>query len=567
MTPPPPAPLDAVRDAVVAGDLPTAAAALGLVLAADPDDPEARYWLASALLMGGDAEGAARALDDARTLHGLALARQMNIDLPRCRRDGDYAAQVAAILYDQLQVAIASVLFGMARAAETPSRMGLLPQARALQHQGRIEEAIAAFKAAADASPSPTVDQFGLYPLLLLKDPHRYVAEARRWAARYAPGGEARPFANGPAAGRKLRVGYVAPSFATSQVRQFIAPVLAAHDRDQVEIVLYPQAADSEAGWPEDIAIHPIGGLGDAEAAALIRGDRIDVLADCWGHTAGSRLPVFALRPAPVQVAWINFLQTTGLTQIDYVLHADAPADLDIDGQYTEGTWLIGPVFNAFLPPADRAPPTPTPALATGQVTFGSFNHPCKLSAETLRAWGRILKAAPRSRLLLKYRYFIDPVLRRVIQAQIAACGVAPERVVFEGESRGADYLAAFGRIDLALDTSPAPGSTTTLDALANGVPVLTLAGAPLTVPGVYARSMVEAVGLPELATAGWDDYVQSAVDLTADLEALNRLRARVRPGFDDGPLRDEVGFTRRVEAAFREMFERARRAGWAQRS
>ncbi len=558
-------PLASARDAVLSGDIAAAASILAPILSSDPSDEEARYWLSSALRMAGDTNGATRALDDARALHAVALARRMGADIQRCASAGAYAEQVANALYAQHHVAAASIFFGMAISAGHVTPTGLLGYGLSLQHQGRVEESIQVFEAAVETFPSAEVHQFLLYPHLLLKDQQRYADAARRWAALYTSAGEARAYANGPSAGRKLRIGYVAPSFAMSQVSQFLAPVFATHDPDAVEVFLYPARADTETEWPAWLSIHPLGHLSDADAAAVIRKDRIDVLADCWGHSAGSRLPVFALRPAPVQVAWINFLQTTGLKQVDYVLHADSGDALSIDNLFAERIWSIGPVFNIFRPADGRPGPSHTPALASGKVTFGSFNHPCKLSDETVQAWGRILKASPDARLFLKYRYFVDPVLQRVTQARLAACGVAPERIVFEGDTRGAEYLAAFTKVDLALDTVPAPGSTTTLEALSNGVPVLTMASAPLTIPGFYARRMAEAAGLPELVTSSWDDYVQRALDLTADVDALDRLRARVRPGFDDGPLRDEVGFTRRIEAGFREMFERARQAGWSQ--
>jgi len=560
-----PAHLAAVREAVLAGDIEAAAVALGPILNGDPANHEARYWLASAMRMAGDVAGAAKALDDARVLHALAFAQQEGLDVSRARQDGDYAAQAASVFYSRHQVVVASVLFGMAISAGSVSQQGLLSYGLSLQHQGRAEESILAFQAALDLYPSPAVHQFLLYPQLLLEDQTRYAEEARRWAALHAPGQATASFANPPAAGRKLRVGYVAPSFSTTQVRQFLAPVLHAHDPNHVEAFLYPATADTEKNWPASISVHPIGHLSDSDAANAIRRDGIDVLADCWGHSAGSRLSMFALRPAPVQVAWINFVQTTGLRQIDYVLHADSGGALNLDGLFVEDVWTIGPVFNTFFPADGRPAPAPTPALARGQVTFGSFNHPCKLSDETLDAWGRILRATPTSRLFLKYRYFADPVLKRVTQARLASMGVAPERIFFEGETKGAEYLSAFANIDLALDTSPAPGSTTTLEALSNGVPVLTMSAVPQTIPGFYARTIVEAAGLPDLVTDSWDSYVLRAIELASDVHALDRLRARVRPGFDNGPLRDDISYTRRLESAFREMFERARSAGWAQ--
>jgi predicted O-linked N-acetylglucosamine transferase (SPINDLY family) len=450
------------------------------------------------------------------------------------------------------------VAFGRAIANGHQSQAGLLTYALSLQHQGRAEEAIRVFRATLDLYPGPAVHQFLLYPHFLVEDgPRRYAAEARAWAERWAPAVGEPQLRNPPLAGRKLRIGYVSPSFSGSQVRQFITPVLEAHDPGAVQVVLYPAVADTETGhWPEHIAVRAIGQLSDSDAAQLIRDDEIDVLVDCWGHTAGSRLGLFARRAAPVQVGWINFLQTTGLKRMDYVLHADSMAAPGTAELFTEAVWSMGPIIAPFRPPANRPDPTPTPALRTGQITFASFNHPVKLTDPTVRAWSRILVASPKSRLLLKYRYFVDPVLRRVTIARFRAEGVEPERIAFQGHSEGADYLAAFGEVDLALDPSPGPGGTTTLDALAMGVPVLTLAGADF-----YARIGIQAVegaGLPELVAADWDAYVERAVALTADPSALDALRARVRPGLAAGPYGDEAGFTRRLEAAFAAMFDRA---------
>lgn len=555
------------REALMAGDARGAANTLKPVVAKHAANFEARYWLASALIASGDAEGGAAMLDEARRVHGRAIAAAWGADLGRAALDGDYAAGVATQLYQGHHVALSSVLWEMAVAAGHRGAASLLQYGLSLQHQGRAEEAIAVFRDVTETWPSNQAHQFLLYPHFMVEDgPRRYAAEARAWAAIYAPedGAPEPKFSNPPSAGRKLKIGYVAPTLAGAQVRQFITPILENHDPDNVEVVLYPADAATETGWPKHIAIHPIGKLSDHEAAALIRDDGVDVLIDCWGHSAGSRLGMFALRCAPVQAAWINFVQTTGLRRMDYVLHcdsADAPGTAEL---FTEAVWRTGEVFIPYRPPEGRPPPHPTPALKTGKVTFGSFNHPVKLSDATVAAWARILKGRPGSRLVLKYRYFMDPVLQRVTQARFAGQGVAPDRIVFAGHSAGADYLAAFAEIDLALDPSPAPGGTTTCDALANGVPVLTLRG-----PDFYSRIGVcaaLAVGLPELIAESWDDYVERAVKLTADIGALNAMRAKVRPGFEAGPFRDEAGFTRNAEAAFRQMFDRWQGGGRLER-
>jgi predicted O-linked N-acetylglucosamine transferase (SPINDLY family) len=546
--------LAAGREALLAGDPPRALAILERLVAAAPAEIEPRYWLASARLTARDPQAAA-AMDDARILHALAQAQAMGADIQRCQTDPGYAADIAARLYAQKLVAMSGVVRGMALSAGMEVS-GLLSYGLALQHQGRADEACEVFRAAADSLPSASVHQFLIYPQLFRDGGDaRHFAAAREWTAAYARGAPAAPHANPGRAGRRLSIGYVAPRFAGSQLMQFIAPLLENHDPQAVSVTLYPTDAGTEANWPSWIKVHPLGGLDDAQAAALIRRDGIDVLADCWGHTAGSRLPVFAHRPAPVQVAWINFVQTTGLDQMDYVLHADTDATPDGMAEvFTEQIWPIGPVFNAFRPAAGRLAPVPTPALKSGQVTFGSFNHPAKLSDSALDAWAAVLRGAPTSRLLLKYGYFADPVLQRVTQARFAARGVAPDRVVFAGHSTGEAYFQAFREVDLMLDAWPAPGSTTTLDALSNGVPVL--AKPTPTSGGLCVRAILEACGLPELIASSAEDFVAQAIDLVLDTERLDALRARVRSGFDNGACADEAGFTRRVETAFGGMFD-----------
>jgi protein O-GlcNAc transferase len=543
------------REALLNGDPHAAAQILEPLVGVAPSDIEARYWLASARLTAGH-PSAAQAMEDARVLQTLMQLRLMGVDIARLQTDAAYASTIAEQLYAQKCVAMSGVVRRVSCAAQPLDAQGLLSYGLALQHQGRAEEACQAFAAADEAAPSAAVAQFRIYPQLLFEDGEaRHLAAARDWAKRFAPGAPSRPHSSASRRGRKLRVGYVAPWFANSQLRQFIAPLLEHHDPESVSVTLYPNDASTEADWPPWIDIHPLGGLDDAQAAALIRSDAIDVLADCWGHSAGSRLSVFAFRPAPVQVAWMNYIQTTGLEQMDYVLHADGAHHLPkATGHYTEQIWRIGPVFNAFRPQAGRLPASSTPALKSGQVTFGSFNHPAKLSGAALDAWAAALRGAPSSRLLLKYSYFIDPVLRRVTQARLAARGVAPERIAFAGHSSGADYLRAFQDVDLMFDAWPAPGSTTTLDALSNGTPVLVKAANDSG--ALYARSILEACGLPELIADSADDFARLAIELAHDTQRLDALRARVRPGFDNGPLADEPGFSRRIEAAFAEMFD-----------
>jgi predicted O-linked N-acetylglucosamine transferase (SPINDLY family) len=547
------------RAALEAGDPVAAANLLYPHAQAQPGDPDSRYWLYSALVAAGEAQLARQVLDDARTLHCLQVLQGMGVDTQRLKADRAYAADIGQRLYGNQLMAPASFALGCSLDFDRLDPQRMLSYGLSLQHQGRMDEAITVFQAAADAFQNPVVHEFLLYALFHAPERMRRVSEeARRWGELYAapltPAKTA--FANERTAGRRLRVGYVGPSFTKNQVAQFLLPVLEAHDPTVVELHLYCADAAAEGALPA-AKLRSIGRLSDKDAADLIRRDKIDILIDVWGHTAGSRLGLFAYRPAPIQAAWINFVQTTGLTCMDYILHADSMTAPGTEAYFTEEIWRIGPIVAPSRPAAGRLDPVPTPALKNGYVTFGSFNNPAKLSELTIAAWSLILRERPRDRLVLKYGPFKDPVLQRVTQARFAAYGARPEQLEFRGHTSGADYLREFQDIDLALDPTPCPGGTTSCDALANGVPVLTLKG-----DDFYARIGLPVLlpcGLGDLVAESLDDYVARALALTEDHRALDALRARVRPSFDASPYCDEVGFTRNIEGVFRQMYDRWR--------
>lgn len=546
------------RAALDAGDPVTAANLFHTLAEARPADHESRYWLYSALVAAGEAGIARQTLDDARNLHAGAMLRTHGVDAGRFKTDKAYCAQVGRQLYATKHMALASLAFGCSLDLDSPDAERMISYGLSLQHQGRTDEAIDVFSATAEAFPHPAIHEFLLYAVFHAPDRMRRVSEeARRWSDLYAaPLTPAKPvFGNERTANRRLRIGYVGPSFTRNQVAQFLLPVLEAHDPQAVEVFLYCADPGGEGELPPGCKVRGIGQLSDQDVATQIRNDRIDILIDVWGHTSGSRLPVFAYRPAPVQVAWINFVQTTGLACMDYILHADSMEVPGTDQYFTEEIWRIGPIVAPSRPPAERLEVAPTPALKNGYVTYGSFNNPAKLSEITIAAWALILAQRPADRLVLKYGPFVDPVLQRVTQARFAAYGAAPEQLEFRGHTTGLDYWREFQDIDLALDPSPCPGGTTSCDALANGVPVLTQWG-----DDFYSRIGVPVVlpcGLPELIAEGWDDYVAKALALTQDHQALDALRAKVRPGFDASPYRDEVGFTRHLEGVFRQMHAR----------
>lgn len=545
------------RAALDGGD--PAAAALHFHTASNnnPADYESRYWLYSALAAAGDPAAAMLALDEARALHAITVIRAAGADMRRLRDDKAYCAQIGTQFYIANLMGAASLCLGRAvDGEEAPDPKVMLSYGLSMQHQGRLTEAMEIFAAAARAFDDPVVHEFLLHPAFLSQCDLGEMAErSRTWGERFAtPQTPARlNFSNPRTTERALRIGYIGPSFTRNQVSQFLLPVIESHDPDAVKVYLYCADPSAEARLPSTCVLRKIGGVSNQQVAAMVRSDRIDILVDVWGHTAGSRLPVFGYRPAPVQVAWINFVQSTGLSCMDYVFHCDGMAMPGAEAYFTEKIWSLGELMSPSRPAAGRPDSTPTPALRNGYVTYGSFNNPAKLDEITIAAWSLILRARPADRLVLKYSYFVDPVLQRATQARFAVYGAHPEQLEFRGHSAGSDYLREFQDIDLALDPSPAVGGTTTHDALANGVPVLAHRG-----DNFYARGAactVLPLGIPELVADDWDAYVERALGLTADFEALDRLRSRVRPAFDASSYRDEQGFTRIVESAYRQMF------------
>ncbi len=534
------------------GDAERAAAAFRQLIADAPGLRQARFGLASALLATGRQAEADEALEAARVLYTAEVLRGANLDPARCQSDQAYAIQLADMFYASSMVAIASAIYGLAAASGPMPLPALLCYGLSLHHQGRAEEAIGVFRTIADHTDDAATAEFLLPAHFPAENGvERHAIEARRWADRYAAAGPEPSFGNPPADSRRLRIGYVAPSFINNQARQFLAPLIDNHDPHAVEVFLYPQREETGA-WARPMIVRPIGQLADRDAAALIRSDGIDVLVDVWGHNAGGRLPVFAHRPAPVQVSWLNYMQTTGVAAMDYTLHSDTVDQPGMQDLFCEKIWRLGATSSPFRP--DRPPSrAPAPMARNGYPTFGSFNHPSKVTAATIALWSGILRRIPDAQLVLKYRYYDDPVLQAATGAQFAAHGVDPLRLHFQGHTLGDDYAAAFDRIDLMLDPTPAPGGTTTLEALAHGVPTLTLAG-----DTYYARIGVELVagaGLPDLVADSPADYVEKAVASATGAARLQALRDRAVTGFACAPYRDEQAMARRFEAAFGAMF------------
>lgn len=366
----------------------------------------------------------------------------------------------------------------------------------------------------------------------------------------------ARPeFANRRDPDRRLRVGYVSPDFRRHAVAHFVEPLLARHDRSKFEAFgYYTHRVGDEVTlrlrehfdqWVEA----PL--MSADELAARVRADGIDLLVDLSGHTAGHRLASFARKPAPVQLTWLGYVTTTGLPAMDWRVTdrwIDPPGH---DAFSTERLLRLDGCALCYRPPAESPDVAPLPALARGHVTFGSFNGIVKLSERCIAVWAMLLAAVPRARLLLKSRTLDDPFVRERVLARFASAGVEAARLELRGgQADTRVHLEQYAEVDIALDTLPFNGVTTTCEALWMGVPVLTLPGA--THASRQGLTLLNAVGLPDLAAPSERAFARIGAMLAADLDRLAVLRAGLRGRLAASALTREEAFARRMEAAYR---------------
>ena len=361
---------------------------------------------------------------------------------------------------------------------------------------------------------------------------------------------------------RVLRVGFVSGDLSGHPVGFFLEGVLAAltsRPGARLELFAYPTfTCDDETstrlracckGW------HSAIGLSDEALAHRITEDRIDILIDLSGHTAHNRLAMFAWKPAPVQVSWLGYFATTGLAAIDYFI-ADPwtlPPDQEIN--FSEQIWRLPETRLCFTAPAEGVEVGPLPALANGYITFGSFNNLSKMNDAVVALWSQVLNAVPDSRLFLKYQQLGEASVRQSTRERFAVHGIKPERLILEAYVPRSNYLAAYQRVDIALDPFPFPGGTTTAEALWMGIPVLTLAGERFL--SRQGMGLLMNAGLPDWIATDAHDYLARAVSHAGDLQRLTSLRQGLRKQVLDSPVFDASRFAQHFEEAMLGMWHK----------
>jgi predicted O-linked N-acetylglucosamine transferase (SPINDLY family) len=442
---------------------------------------------------------------------------------------------------------------------EPGNRKARFGRGQALQALHRTDEALADFQAHLAVRPEHhQARSFRLFLLNYRDDLSRETLFAEHQAYGRAVENETRArglapsFAQTPDPGRRLRVAFLSPDLRSHSVAYFIEPLLRRLDPDQFEIFLYHDHFSVDdvsrrlrpcaAVWREFV------GQGHDVVEQAIRADAPDLLVDLAGHTGFNRLELFARRLAPVQISYLGYPNTTGLAAMDYRL-TDAIADPpgETDRFHTERLVRFAPTAWAYLPPADAPAPLPGPAERGEPVTFGSFNALSKASASTLRLWRDVLAATPGSRLLIKSSG-MDAARWK---SRVAEAGIALDRVELRSTTPGIpDHLACYAQVDVALDTFPYNGATTTCEALWMGVPVVTLAGDRHAAR--VGASLLTAAGHPEWIASSPEDYARIAANLAADRSRLASLRSGLRQDLRRSPLLDYPAQAERLGAALR---------------
>ncbi len=562
------------------GKLPEAIAAFEAALALQPGFHAAWNNLGDALRLTNQI---GRAFDAYH--RALALKR----DFP------DAWINLGILLRQTRQPEPAVEAYRRALAIQPNSAIALNNIAAALMDTGQVDEALTCLDHGVTVHPNHFELQRSRLGLLQYHprfDAAAIFREARQWNERFAGPlrGEIQAHHHDASPQRRLRVGYVCADFRFHCMALFLSALLPNHDHGGFEIYCYssveaPDTVTARLRSHADVW-RDIAPLNDGQAAQLIRQDKIDILVDCTLHLLGCRLLLFARKPAPVQVTWLGYPGTTGMDAIDYRLtdpRLDPAADSNEseignpnsdpgapgsdfgfpisdfstkEAHYSERTVRLPDTFWCYDPrgmeeklETEMPQPGPLPALAAGYVTFGCLNNFCKVNPPTLALWAAVMAALPSSRLILLAP--TGPPRERILKGLGISDG---NRVEFVPLQQRRPYLETYRRIDLCLDTIPANGHTTTLDAFWMGVPVVTRVGR--TISGRAGLSQLHHLGLTELAARTDEQFVQLAVDWAGDIGRLDRLRATLRQRMERSPLMDGPRFARNMEKAYRQMWQ-----------
>ncbi len=356
----------------------------------------------------------------------------------------------------------------------------------------------------------------------------------------------------------KLRIGFVSGDLRNHPVGYFLESVLSCINFTMIELIAYPTTPKtdelSKRIKPFFSIWRSIYGKDDETAANLIHADGIHILIDLSGHTKFNRLPMFSLKPSPIQVSWLGYFSTTGVNEIDYLLGDPYLTPPSNEKHFTEKIWRLPETRWCFTPPSVDIEVATLPALNNEYVTFGCFSNLSKINNKTIKLWAKVINLSPNSRLLLKAKQLSDlPICKSVMQ-QFVTHGVNSNRIKLETSENREKYFEAYNRVDIMLDTFPFSGGTTSIECLWMGVPILTLAGDSLV--SRQGVGILMNAGLPDWIAYNEDEYITKSFSFASDLDKLASLRSRLREQVVDSPLFDAQRFARNFENALWGMWD-----------
>ena len=429
---------------------------------------------------------------------------------------------------------------------------------------GHLRDCLRACRTIIDAGAA-TAEFHSFYLYALLFDPEATPAELRRrheaWFTANGPSERFQTYTNAPDLDRRPRVGYLSGEFFQSASFHFTFPLLHNHDRTKVEEFCYNTRAKSDtctelyrqtADFWRDV-----GGLTDAQLTQQIRDDAIDILVDLSGHFPNHRLSVFQAHPAPVQATIPNYPCTTGASGIDYIISDSWVSPLESNGAYSEKVVRLPSGFPPYEPPPNTPDVPSPPASRKGWVTFGLFQRPAKLNAGVWDLVVEVLRRVPGSRLLVHYSSkdldLPNSEARFQVIREMESRGVSGERAVFRGVVPHRAHMALVSEADIALDSFPYNGQTTTCECLWMGVPVITVVGE--THAARVGFSLLSRAGMGEIVATSKQQYVENAVALALDLNRLAQLRSELRPRLEQSILLDGRAVASDLESEYRLMW------------
>jgi len=511
-----------------------------------PSDSNAHIELGILLQQRGRLIEAEQAFWQAAGLAPESAAAHINLAM--ARRDRGYPAEAEAPAREAVKIA--------PRMPEAWFTLGSV-----LLAQSRHAEAVEQFRASIALQPDYEDGWSGLLFAMHYSDQWSAAEIYEKhveWGKRFAPVAGQPTNATPRVSGRRVRIGYLSGDLYQHPVAHFLEAPLRHRDRGRFEVYCYHASTREDAvstrlrGYSDHW--RPVAHLSDDALASAIRDDGIDILVELSGHTKGQRLQVLVRRPAPVQVTYLGYPNTTGLAQIDFRI-TDARADPpgESDKWHVERLIRLPETFLCYTPAGASPELQVSPLSRKGHITFGSFNNCVKINATTIALWARILSVVPRSKLLIKSWGLLDPGLGLMFLERFRAAGIAPDRIqVARPTADHKAHMDSYREVDIALDTFPYHGTTTTLDALWMGTPVVTLAGdRHLSRVGV---SILSALALDELIAQTPQDYVNKAAELAGDPSRLAGLRATLRERVANSPLTNGPRFAAALEGAYCEM-------------